>query len=366
MSAFGDLFRGKFFGTAFDVSNLMSIAGQLGSIASAFMGASKGDDTPQTTTDRLKGLKGVLGLGDERFMLVKLTELRKELGVAKYRRLMGYLAWETQNAKALSVKLSEGGAAIVAYLYLSRMRTLLAGMPDSPGQKTGSRRFTMSFGRKGAPGKKKKKGSGTPDTKDDGGETTSDSSTGPHFSYTHNADEMSAGGKPSITALVGLSQEIDFHWSSLSKEYAGEPKSEERLNRAFAMTKESYRISGMPRIPTPEQVPDLKAFVAWVNHHGGLPFRLSAKLVESLHQYSTTAAKVAADRIGVEAAAIDSTIRSIGRAQLERERQQRLRLEKWKLRFQMLLSIRLDWSHPGTYVFLFTVVSVITLILVLI
>lgn len=235
MSAFGDFFKGRFFGTAFDLSNLVSMAGQLGGFVNTFLGAA-GGEKPEETQAKLSGIMGIFGLRDERFTAIKLPELHKRLGEKKYRRLMRLLMKETEKAHELSQKVGKNGAGIIEWYHFNRLRTFFAGMPDSAGSKTGSEKTTVNLGKKSG----------------DVRSTT-----------VRTEDIKSPGSKPSLDALEGLSSELERHWKASA--HIGDEDA--RFDAAYELTEDYCKLIGLPRIPDPDNVPDLKGFFVWLGTH---------------------------------------------------------------------------------------------------
>lgn len=202
-----------------------------------------GEDVPDTIDPKLKGVMGLFGLKDERDFLLKLRALKSRLPPSAFKRIMLYFAWEIEQAKKLEDRLTYRGSRVVLVLYLNRLRTLFAGIPDSPGTETGTMKSMVREGKR---------------TDDRVISTTTTTKT------------FETGSQPGVDVLVMLSEEIERHWRSISKKYQDEPTaSKERLEEAFELTRDTFRVAGLPRMPRADEVPDLKKLYSWIMEHGG-------------------------------------------------------------------------------------------------
>jgi hypothetical protein len=214
-----------------------------------FKAMSSSGDVPDTIDPRIRGVVGLLGLKDERDFLLKIRALKRRLNSeAKFRRTMGYFAWEIGQAKNIEARLGSWGAKVILTLYLNRLRTLFAGMLDTPDVELESWKRTTREGQR------------TDAT------ATTTTSTG---------KVMGGGSQPGVDVLEMLANEINRNWLSLSKVKLSD---EARLERAFQMTRDMFHVAGLPRMPDPDRVPDLVAFKNWLVRNGGLPLQL----IESL------------------------------------------------------------------------------------
>lgn len=231
-------------------------------LQNVFKGMGGGGDVPENLDPKLKGIVGLLGLKDERDFLLKLNALQKVLTPKQFQRLMQYFAWEITQAKRLSDKLTGPGAYVVRVLYANRLRTLFAGIPDSPGEDLGTFRTTVRefFGDTPA--------SDTSSTSGDGKKKAKKRPFRVETAFDRKI--KGDGSQPGVDILAMLSGEIERNWRSLSKKYKDEPtNSEGRLAEAFELTRDSFQITGLPRMPRPEEVPNMRKLYSWIMEYGG-------------------------------------------------------------------------------------------------
>lgn len=232
-------------------------------------GVAGGGEIPDTIDPKIKGIIGFLGLKDERDILLKLRALKNRKGFhtstgrgsAKFKRFMGYFAWETDQAKELQTKLGYRGSNLVLMLYLNRLRTLFAGIPDVPGSEKGTRKTVTRMPAEGAN-----------ETSTNGKQKISK----PFIASETTVDEpiKGDGSQPGVDVLELLADEISENWLAAKKLLADNATEQERLEKAYELTRDNFQFTGFPRMPRVEDVPDITSLLDWVKRHGkgALPF----------------------------------------------------------------------------------------------
>lgn len=191
---------------------------------------------PEKSLESIKGRSGWSGSQDEKVFASLMTRLKAKDEEA-YEIIIRLINWRQERGMDLRVKLGERGARWLDWFLQNKMRSFLVGMPSSDGKKTG--------------GTKR--------------EWQEDDSDGKKVKVTKTDDQISPGSSVAVDFLKNVVA------STIKDEYDKLPrklKGKKRWDTALENSEATLQRLGIPKVPRPEDVPNLQGFQEWLRENG--------------------------------------------------------------------------------------------------
>lgn len=193
----------------------------------------------------VEGRIGKHGWADEGFAQIGFAKLRERVGGVKVDRLLAHFASEVDRIEPLKEKIGHLRAYNTYKEYANDMRVMLSGIKNTPGQETEFSQEKTEIARNQA-----EKPTGSAGR----GRMTYAFADEKTVVTTAKWKERSGGSSPMVDILEDWAMHYDRIWQSNK----GEEDEAVRFKKTSEQFRKERRISGMPMMPTPEEVLDHK------------------------------------------------------------------------------------------------------------